>query len=182
MRCGGDERAKARPASGDLRGVPVGVGATAGGYGAGLANVDGGAEASTAARQRLLDAVAREARLSRTVQTSGGGWWWGWLGWAATAAMILFAVSLWRDNSILRATVASESFARGGERTAVGRAEKIAAPIIEPEAQRVTTGLRRKTSAAAAGKGILFAEARQSGFSGSNMPALPPQKAYEFVG
>src|SRR5271170_7478825 len=50
------------------------------------------------ARQRLLDAVAREARMPMVVQTSTRRSWWGWLGWAATAAVVIFGLSLWREN------------------------------------------------------------------------------------
>jgi anti-sigma factor RsiW len=60
------------------------------------------------ARQRLLDAVAREARapLAHAVAR----WpWWEWLGWAATAAVIVFALWLWQENAMLRATLASTS-------------------------------------------------------------------------
>jgi len=125
-----------------------------------------------------LDAVAREARLSRTVQTSGGGWWWGWLGWAATAAMILFAVSLWRDNSILRATVASESSREAESARQLEELRKIAAPIIEPEAQRVTL-VAAKTPPQPQGKAFYLRKRGSLVFLASNMPALPPQKAYE---
>src|ERR1700735_1095138 len=40
------------------------------------------------ARQRLLDAVAREPRVPRLVETSPRRSWWGVLGWAATAALL----------------------------------------------------------------------------------------------
>src|SRR5271155_5752446 len=65
------------------------------------------------ARQRLLDAVAREASVVPTfaqearkdgapspgeIHASARSWW-GWLGWAATAAVVIFALSLWRENS-----------------------------------------------------------------------------------
>src|SRR5271166_304266 len=61
------------------------------------------------ARKRLLDEVAREGRLPTVVQTPIRPSWWGWLGWAATAAMVVFALSLWRENSALRQSVASFS-------------------------------------------------------------------------
>src|ERR1700729_2049328 len=54
------------------------------------------------ARQKLLDAVGREARVAIVAQTSTRASWWGWLGWAATAAVVVFALSLWRQNSALR--------------------------------------------------------------------------------
>jgi anti-sigma-K factor RskA len=130
------------------------------------------------ARQRLLDAVAREARPSRAVQTSGRGAWWGWLGWAATAAVIVFAVALWRDNSILRATVASESSREAESARQLEELRKIAAPIIEPEAQRVTL-VAAKTSPQPQGKAFYLQKRGSLVFLASNMPALPPQKAYE---
>ena len=43
------------------------------------------------ARQRLLEAVAREPR-SAVVQSSARSSWWGWLGRAATAAVIVFSL------------------------------------------------------------------------------------------
>src|SRR5271156_5254797 len=51
------------------------------------------------ARKRLLDAVAPEVPTSRANTAREMGHprssWWGWVGWAAAAAVILFAVSLW---------------------------------------------------------------------------------------
>src|SRR6202050_5018964 len=56
------------------------------------------------ARQRLLDAVAREARVARVPQTPTRHSWWGWLGWAATAAVVIFAASLWRGGRSFKKT------------------------------------------------------------------------------
>src|SRR5258708_22521043 len=57
-----------------------------------------GARPPQRARQRLLNAVAREPRVPRLVQTQPRRSWWGVLGWAATAAVVIFALSLWRGN------------------------------------------------------------------------------------
>src|SRR5271168_4244200 len=62
------------------------------------------------ARQRLLDAVAAEAanspreraRKDEELRMVGRRSWWGWLGWAATAAVIVYASSLWKENLGLR--------------------------------------------------------------------------------
>jgi anti-sigma factor RsiW len=50
------------------------------------------------ARQRLLDAVALEGSVAPSPGAASPSHhsWWGWLGWAATAAVIVFALSLWR--------------------------------------------------------------------------------------
>src|ERR1017187_9784058 len=54
------------------------------------------------ARQRLLDAVAREPRVPRIVETVPPRSWWGMLGWAAAAAVLISALSLWRENAVLK--------------------------------------------------------------------------------
>src|SRR5271167_2673118 len=60
------------------------------------------------ARQRLLDAVAKEPRVpARVAQTVARRSWWGVLGWAATAAVVVFAASLWKENVALKQTLAS---------------------------------------------------------------------------
>ena len=72
------------------------------GDGALLALSTTGPKPPARARQRLLDAVAKEAAASPTLSQTGrkdARSWWGWLGWAATAAVVVFAVSLWRENS-----------------------------------------------------------------------------------
>src|ERR1700685_4139303 len=60
------------------------------------------------ARQRLLDAVAKEPRvLVKVAETRTRRSWWGVLGWAATAAVIVFAASLWKQNAALEPPLAS---------------------------------------------------------------------------
>src|SRR5579863_8391918 len=62
------------------------------------------------ARQRLLDAVAKEPRVPAKInEMPARRPWWGWLGWAATAAVVVFAASLWKENSALKQTLASAS-------------------------------------------------------------------------
>ena len=130
------------------------------------------------ARTRLLEAVAREARPSVTVQSARRNSWWGWLGWAATAAVIVFAISLWRENWVLRATLESASFRQAENARQLEELRKIAAPILEPEAQRVTL-VAAKTPPQPQGKAFYLRSRNSLVFLANNMPALPPQKAYE---
>src|SRR5271155_66161 len=88
--------------------------------------------------QRLLDAVAREARVPRTVETSPRRSWWGVLGWAATAAVVIFAFSLWRGDSGLKGSLASANSQAAKSEREVEELRRIAAPILEPEAERIT--------------------------------------------
>jgi anti-sigma-K factor RskA len=137
-----------------------------------------GPRAPQRARQRLLDAVARKPRVPSVVQTSSRHSWWGWLGWAATAAVVVFALSLWRENSALKQTLASASSQAFESRREVDELRKIAAPIIEPEAQQVTL-VAAKAPPQPQGKAFYLRKRSSLVFLASNMPALPPQKAYE---
>jgi anti-sigma-K factor RskA len=130
------------------------------------------------ARARLLEAVAREARPAVTVQSARRNSWWGWLGWAATAAVIVFAISLWRENWVLRATLESASSRQAESARQLEELRKIAAPILEPEAQRVTL-VAAKTPPQPQGKAFYLRSRNSLVFLANNMPALPPQKAYE---
>jgi len=129
------------------------------------------------ARQRLLDAVAREAR-SPLAHDVARRPWWEWLGWAATAAVIVFALWLWQENTMLRATLASASARQAESARQLEELRKITAPIIEPEAQRVTL-VATKTPPQPQGKAFYLRSRNSLVFLASNMPALPPQKAYE---
>ncbi len=164
-----------------------------------------GARPPLRARKRLLDAVAKEAgseslaalggqpgRLSPHGSSSAshgsssddalvaarGGRWWGWLGWAAAVAVILFAFSLWRENLELKLSLASVGSQAAESRREMEELRKIAAPILEPEAQRVTL-VAAKSPPQPQGKAFYLKSRSSLVFLASNLPALPPQKAYE---
>jgi anti-sigma-K factor RskA len=130
------------------------------------------------ARQRLLDAVAKEPRRPRVAQVTPRRSWWGVLGWAATAAVLVLATSLWKENAQLKQSVASSSSQAAENRREVEELRKIAAPILAPEAQRVTL-VAAKTSAQPQGKAFYLRKRNSLVFLANNMPVLPPQKAYE---
>jgi len=140
------------------------------------------------ARQRLLDAVAKEgsvagsstraAKSRQAVSKNAGGSWWGWLGWAATAAVVVFALSLWRENSALKQTLASASSQSFESARELEDLRKITAPIIEPEAQRVTL-VSAKGPPQPQGKAFYLRKRGSLVFLANNMPVLPAQKAYE---
>lgn len=142
------------------------------------------------ARQRLLDAVARESSVvapptpSQRTRTEGAPSreirrsWWGMLGWAAAAAVVIFALSLRRENLTLRAMLASESSRAAESTRQLEELRKIAAPILQPEAQRVTL-VAAKAPPQPQGKAFYLRGRSSLVFLANNMPALPPQKAYE---
>jgi anti-sigma-K factor RskA len=135
------------------------------------------------ARQRLLDAVGNEASAeSRTrvdaQTTPGRKSWWGWLGWAATAAVLVFAASLWKENSTLKHTLASGRAQFTQAANELEDLRRIAAPIVSPDTQ-VFTVVALKTQPQPQGKAFYLKNRRSLVFVANNMPALPPQKAYE---
>jgi len=138
------------------------------------------------ARQRLLDAVSKEsAPTSRAQNAREMGHpsvprrsWWGALGWAATAAVIVFAASLWKENAMLRQSLASASAQGAQSAREFEDLRKIAAPLIAPGAQRITL-VAMKTPPQPQGKAFYLRNRGSLVFMANNMPSLPPQKAYE---
>jgi anti-sigma-K factor RskA len=139
------------------------------------------------ARQKLLDAVGKESvPTSRAQNAREMGHpshapqrsWWGALGWAATAAVIVFAASLWKENTALKQTVASANSQAIQSARELDDLRKIAAPLIAPEAQHITL-VAMKTPPQPQGKAFYLRNRSSLVFMANNMPALPPQKAYE---
>jgi anti-sigma-K factor RskA len=135
------------------------------------------------ARQRLLDSIAKEAaaesRARRSARTAPSRKsWWGWLGWAASVAILVLAASLWKENSILRADLASMGSQAAENARELRELRQIAAPIIEPEAQRITL-VSVKTPPQPQGKAFYLKNRGSLVFMANNLPPLPPQKAYE---
>jgi len=139
------------------------------------------------ARQRLLDAVAKEVAptLSQKVRKDGAPSviaprrsWWGALGWAATAAVIVFAASVWKENSALRRDLASWRSAASQEQLELESVQKVARAITDPEVERFTV-VAMKTPPQPQGKAFYLRNRSSLVFVANNMPSLPPQKAYE---
>ncbi len=129
-------------------------------------------------RQRLLDAVAREPRVARVAQTATRASWWGWVGWVAAAAVVVFALSLWRENTALQQSLASMRSRAGENRRELEELRRVAAPILDPEAQRVTL-VSTKSAPQPQGKAFYLRNRSSLVFLANNMPELPPRKAYE---
>jgi hypothetical protein len=132
------------------------------------------------ARQRLLDAIAKdeEARLPKIVPTTPRRSWWGVLGWAAAAAVIVFALSLWKENSILKTSLSDAQSESTRNARELDDLRRIAAPILAPEAQHIML-VSAKTPPQPQGKAFYLRNHNSLVFLANNMPPLPPQKAYE---
>jgi anti-sigma-K factor RskA len=143
------------------------------------------------ARKRLLDAVAREARvadalsqLTQKRETPSRAWWsvpgwWGWLGLAvAILTVIPTVLSLQRANMSLRQQLVDASSRATKSARELEELRRVAAPILDPETQRVTL-VSTKTVPQPQGKAFYLRNRSSLVFLANNMPALPPRKAYE---
>jgi anti-sigma-K factor RskA len=152
------------------------------------------------ARQRLLNAVARETKtvvaptpaafasgqaLAQKPRKDGApGYseprrsWWGVLGWAATAAVMVFAASLWKENAALKRDALTWRALVSQQTLELDSAEKVVETITNPEGQHFTL-VAGKNPPQPQGKAFYLKNRRSLVFLASNMPALPPTKAYE---
>jgi anti-sigma-K factor RskA len=129
-------------------------------------------------RQRLLEAVAREPRVPEVVPTAQRRSWWPVLGWATAVAIVVLAASLWKENILLQQTLASAHSQAQESARQLEVLRKIAAPILEPESQRVTL-VAAKAPPQPQGKAFYLRNRSSLVFLANNLPPLPPQKAYE---
>jgi anti-sigma-K factor RskA len=127
------------------------------------------------ARQRLMDAVAREPRAG-TVRTRRA--WWAPLPWLATAALAIAAGWFWRQNDQLAQRVAELEKESAVQQAQLQRAREVVATLTATDAMRVTL-VATKTPPQPQGKAIYVRDRSSLIFLASNLPALPPQKAYE---
>jgi anti-sigma-K factor RskA len=139
------------------------------------------------ARQRLLDSVAKEAAPALAQKTRQAGApitvgarrsWWGVLGWAATAAILVFAASLWKENAALRQDVSTLRSLFGQQTVELEQARNVASAITNPGGERFTL-VAVKAPPQPQGKAFYLRNRSNLVFVANNMPALPPQKAYE---
>lgn len=127
------------------------------------------------ARQRLMSAIAAETRETRAPKAS---MWRILIPSLAAAALAIFAVVFWQRDLDLRRQVANleESLARQQEQ--LRSANEVLATLTDPAAARFTLSAAN-TPPRPQGKAIYARNRGSLIFLATNMPALPPQKAYE---
>lgn len=133
------------------------------------------------ARQRLMAAVATEPRFPKPVAApTRSRSWWGVLGWAAAAAMVLLYVGVRRENSSLNEELSSLRALYGSQGTQLQEASQTIKTLVDPSAQKidmVAAGTKRQTQPH--GKAIYQKRNRSLIFFASNLPQLPSEKVYE---
>jgi anti-sigma-K factor RskA len=137
------------------------------------------------ARQRLLDAVAREKiptsrpqNANEIVHQRPRRSWWGWLGWAATVAVLVFAAALWKENSALKRDLFTWRALVSQQNLELEQARNIARVVTNPEAQHFTL-VTLKARPQPQGKAIYVRDRANLIFMANNLLPLAPQKAYQ---
>ena len=149
------------------------------GDGALLALSTSGPKPPLRARQRLLDAVAKEPRQLRRLVYCTASLVVGRTGMGGRCSRDrVWRISLERERSS-KQTLASASSKPAESRRELEDIRRIAAPILEPrEAQGHGCG-SAKTPPQPQGKAFYLRSRNSLVFLANNMPALPSQKAYE---
>jgi anti-sigma-K factor RskA len=123
------------------------------------------------ARQRLLEALAREPRPAPVRRV-----WWAMVPWVAALALGLMTV--WLQKLDLQRRIAGLESASAQQLAELQRAREVVSTLTATDALRVTL-VAAKTPPQPQGKAI-YVRARSSLiFLASNFQALPAQKAYE---
>ena len=129
------------------------------------------------ARARLMAAVANESRRSQPRQRTWSTWWTA-LGWAAAVAALVVGVFLRQQNSDLRRRVGELESSSSQQNQQLAEAKQLLATLTSPDAVHFTL-VAGKTPPQPQGKAIYVPRSGTLVFLANNLPAIPPQKAYE---
>jgi anti-sigma-K factor RskA len=126
-------------------------------------------------RERLMAAVAREPRHAAVAPKR---FWWMLAPSLVAAALALVVVFIGQQNSALRQQIAGMQSEAVQDQVELRRAHEIVSTLTASDAMRVTL-VAAKTPPQPQGKAIYVSDRSSLIFIASNMPAAPPQKAYE---
>jgi anti-sigma-K factor RskA len=128
-------------------------------------------------RERLLKAIAQEPRGQKApARRSSSSWIF--VPWLAAAAFMLVAGLFWRQSDQLAQRVARLQNESAQQQAQLERAREIVSTLTSTDAMRVTL-VAAQTPPQPQGKAIYVQHRSSLIFLASNMPGLPPQKAYE---
>jgi len=128
------------------------------------------------ARQRLLQAIAREPRRAAAQAPVRSGW--AIVLAFATLAFAVAATLLWMDNFSLRSRLSALENRSVQQQAELERAREIVSTLTATDAMKVTL-VAAKTPPQPQGKVMYVKDRASLIFMASNLPSAPPQKAYE---
>jgi anti-sigma-K factor RskA len=146
-----------------------------------LALSTGGPAAPQRSRERLLKAIAKEPRAQQASpqhSSSGRGSAWNVLPWLAAVAMLLLAGFFWKQSDRMAQQVARLQNQSSQQQAQLEQAREVVSTLTSTDALRVTL-VAAKAPPQPQGKAIYVKDRSSLIFLASNMPALPPEKAYE---
>jgi anti-sigma-K factor RskA len=127
-------------------------------------------------RERLLKAIAKEPREQKIAARRSS---WTFLPWLATAALLLLLAGFfWQQSDRLAQQVARLQDESAQQQAQLERAREVVSTLTSTDALRVTL-VAAQSPPQPQGKAIYVRDRSSLIFLASNMPALPPQKAYE---
>lgn len=126
-------------------------------------------------RERLLKAIAQEPRAQKTSARRSS---WNFVPWLAAAAFLLAAGFFWQQSDRLAQRVARLQDESAQRQAQLERAREVVSTLTSTDALRVTL-VAAQTPAQPQGKAIYVRDRSSLIFLASNLPVLPPQKAYE---
>jgi anti-sigma-K factor RskA len=129
-------------------------------------------------RDRLLKAIAKEPREQKEQKIAARPSPWTFLPWLATAALLLLAGFFWQQSDRLAQKVARLQDESAQQQAQLERAREVVSTLTSTDALRVTLVLAQSPPQPQ-GKAIYVRDRSSLIFLASNMPSLPPQKAYE---
>src|SRR5579862_2403380 len=128
-------------------------------------------------RERLLKAIAKEPR-ETTRPAVAPRRSWTVAPWLAAAVFALAAVFFFRQSDRLSQRVAELQDQATQQQAQLERAREVVSTLTSTDAQRVTL-VAASVLPQPQGKAIYVRDRSSLVFIASNMPALPPQRAYE---
>ena len=127
-------------------------------------------------RQRFMEAIGREPRQTPATQKSPPRW--TWVPWLAAAALAVGIAVLWVNNHDLHETIARLENESTRQQAQLQKAREVVETLTSSDALRITV-VAAKAPPQPQGKAIYVRNRSSLIFLASNMPQLPPQKAYE---
>ena len=128
-------------------------------------------------RERLLKAIAQEPRAQK-VPARRSSSSLIFVPWLAAAAFLLVAGLFWRQSDRLAQRVARLQNESAQQQAQLERAREVVSTLTSTDAMRVTL-VAAQSPPQPQGKAIYVRDRSSLIFLASNMPVLPPQKAYE---
>jgi anti-sigma-K factor RskA len=127
------------------------------------------------ARQRLLEAVAREPKPGAAPARVG---WRTFVPWVAAAALAVGLVVVWLQNSDLERRIAGLQSEAAQQQVELQQAREVVSTLTASDAMRVTL-VAAKTPPQPQGKAFYVRDRASLIFLASNLQVLPAQKVYE---